>query len=356
MSITKIKNFNYFAVGDKSKMFSFDLQDLSGNVSKNMVLFGSVERNNNDMTPAEKYNKFSFKFVNDPNIIVHPLYDIKDVCIRTTLKKQSSDEHLDIFASSVRKNPIQFTQFDDVAYVLNDTDTKSFVSKITNLRQQRSESPEFITDDSYIFKLDEHSKNTYTYGSNVEYPDIQDNFEIHQTLTDLRYNTILEVPQSTEYQRYEDGDIYGEVMFAKNAFDNTYSMNMPNDYELSNVREYCGIDTCGNSIYLKYYDNITYTGNPTTTTNISSISPTSQSAINYPYQKIEMLGYINKFRQNSSHKSNMFSVQVNGLSLSSNVENKPIVDKLKITIKNTIKQIVKDTCPVNTELFNVYFS
>ena len=83
----------------------------------------------------------------------------------------------------------------------------------------------------------------------------------------------------------------GEIMQAKNTYDSSYSMNVLSTEGdarcLSSAREYCGIDVCGNKVFLKFYDNVDYEFElPSTSkknySDLESIA-TSEAVNGYPY-------------------------------------------------------------------------
>ena len=83
----------------------------------------------------------------------------------------------------------------------------------------------------------------------------------------------------------------GEIMQAKNTYDSLYSMNVLSTEGdarcLSSAREYCGIDVCGNKVFLKFYDNVNYEFELPSTSkkNYSDLEhiATSEVVNRYPY-------------------------------------------------------------------------
>ena len=54
--------------------------------------------------------------------------------------------------------------------------------------------------------------------------------------------------------RYVDGNVYCTMYSGKNQYGATYSTEMDGENSLSVQRRYGGIMSCGDKIYLKYYD------------------------------------------------------------------------------------------------------
>jgi hypothetical protein len=121
----------------------------------------------------------------------------------------------------------------------------------------------------------------------------------------------LEVPVDDEYIDVEEGDFETNVFQTKNAYDSSYSMNMETDTKIRDCREYCGIGNDGNRPYLKYYDNKDYEGMFNSESNqISTYSMTQITEKHYPFQKIESIISINRFKNDVNHKSNLYSIDI----------------------------------------------
>ena len=74
-------------------------------------------------------------------------------------------------------------------------------------------------------------------------------------------------------------------------------------------------------VFLKFYDNISYSFALSSSTKknyseLESIGASEAATKTYPYQKIETLDGINKFRANVKHKSNMFSINIKNTGIS----------------------------------------
>lgn len=310
-----IESINYFRSGDKSKTFSLDLRYEDGRPSEhNAVFIGSVEKRDDKMEKNESFNKFSNK-TPVAGVIIHPIYDIKDICVKSTTTGQMNSG-LGMYAPSINKNPIGFTQKNDTAYVLSRGDTSGQVFQKTNLRQKRRQSAGTVTDENYSVQLSETNKSVFNYGSNLK-SGLQESFMTENDMLGIEHSVVLEIPQSKDFADYESGDIYGDLVFTKSSYDSQYSTDMPLSTRIDNAREYCGIGECGGTIYLKYYDRNSYDAvSKYNDVEIDRFN-TGKTSTGYPYQKIEAFDFINRFNHQALHKSNLFSIQINGLDLSS---------------------------------------
>ena len=90
--------------------------------------------------------------MNDDGVIIHPMYDIKDLALRSTIGKATSNsngEFIDVYAPAMQHDPIGFCQCDSFAYgLMNETIRKPF-TKTTNLYQQRPDIKKPVTRYSY---------------------------------------------------------------------------------------------------------------------------------------------------------------------------------------------------------------
>src|SRR5574344_663837 len=141
MAVLKIKALNYISTGTTQKFINLDLED-----SRNMIYATDISKNQNVMDGYVDSNKSSLKTSN--NVIIHDLYDIKDICIKSSIKKiknfdeysGSSDDYLDIYAPVLEQNAIGFCQLNNYSYVLTLNDNKSPEFKGTTLLSQRESS------------------------------------------------------------------------------------------------------------------------------------------------------------------------------------------------------------------------
>jgi len=133
---------------------------------------------------------------------------------------------------------------------------------------------------------------------------------------------------------------------------------MPNLSTLEETRDYIGMSNCGDKIFLKFFDNIDYTlfierRTQGDVNQIQNASVAECKKDRYPFQKVETLDSINRFRSNIRHKSPLYSLKISNSGLNNiDEENR---QKIKNDIKNNIRQITRRLCPATTQLFDVYF-
>jgi hypothetical protein len=370
MAVFNITSFNYLASGKTEKLFNLDLE-LDGVKYPGMVFIADIDENNDVMNGIVNANRFSLKL--SDGTIIHALYDIKDTCIKSTIKKVrssdssydgNSDDYLDIYAPVLESDILGFCQLGDYAYCMTDKTKVGPTMQSTNLLDQRKLTPtDDINGTKYNFKLSEKTLNTYLYDQpSIEHSTISDYFIPKTNLKNLKYNYIIEVPQTNIVNNdYSAGDILGDIFICKNEFDYSYSMDMPDSDTLSVSRKYLGLGTCGDRIYLKFIDNVDYSTSEVDDNSAEIINKQmydSSKTRNYPFQKVESLDSINRFKSATAHKSNMYSLKIKNTGIESlnddsNPKLKALYNKIKMDMDNSIRDIAKKVCPVNTELFNI---
>lgn len=365
MSQFCVKDFNYISSGKKSKLINLDLETVDGQIVQNNVTFVcGIENNDNIMDYTQNYNKSSLYDYETENII-HNLYDIKDICLKSDTKKiitskssyetYKSENYIDIYGPQLDENPIEFIQMTDYTYCLTKQTKQGCYFKQTTLRDKIDENE--LIDSSYNWNIKNENLKTYIYNGN-NYDNIADNFESRINLNNIEYNYMFEIPLNNEFNDFDNGDVHADIFQTKNAYNGYYSMDMDSISSINNCREYCGIGKYCNNLYLKYYDNINYKG-------IFNNEEEQISAFNmkkipqkYSFQKIESIATINRFRNNIKHKSNIYSIEIRDTGVNSVINNDEIEDikKIKMDIKNNIREICKKITPANTQLFDIYFS
>lgn len=371
MSQYKVTDFNYITSGSKSKFINLDLSSIDNNENKkNMTFICGIEYNDTIMSYDKNHNKSSL-YDNTTNNIIHNLYDIKDICFKSNIKKTitsnsekdsfKSENYVDIYGPQINSDPLGFVQVNDYIYCLSKRTTEGCFFKKTTLSDSKNTD---VIDSLYSWQLNSDNLKTYTYywkdNSGKLTPEA---FKTGVILNNIKYNYMFEIPVNSEYQDFENGDIHSDIFQTKNVYDSYYSMNMiSNHYTIDNCRNYCGIGKFDNTIYLKYYDNVQYKGswvsNKTdpfdgtiTTYNTNENKMNSKDK----FQKIETITSVNRFRSSVKHKSNLFSIDISNTNIDIN-NNDSYVKKIKQDIKNNIREICKKITPVNTQLFDVYFN
>ena len=159
-------------------------------------------------------------------------------------------------------------------------------------------------------------------------------------LENIEYNMVFEIPGNI-YNDYSSGNIAANSYKGKNAFDSAYDMSHSDKNVLEHAREYKHIGNCGNQVYLTYSDNISYAD--------KSSSPTSSDGLyGTDFDKVEMLGNINRFANLNGHKSNLYSIVINtdlfnGIS---GTNRQSIIDNIKTEIQHNVQKIVEKLAPV----------
>lgn len=321
---------------------------------------------------------------------IGPMYEIKDVCIKLAQKKaktnqrlKMTDEDIDIYSPSLQESPIQFCQTYDNAVMLD----TSRNNDLYNLRVKFSD-----VDDTYATKLqaggidaityvpcnklsfdtviEEYDElgnkidektvtsacNDYgTYVEKVGYGGLQDIFDDYSHLNGIKYNLVYNLDQTDEPNDCRNGNVAADDIFVgKNLYNATYSIENDESNNLSDCREYCGIGFSNGYVYLKYYDGVRYSCSKTQKDDHgkNQCSMVQKDDSTRRYQKVEFLQKVRNSKR-TEHKSNVFSVNVKNTHI--NDLEQSIQNIIKKDITNAITKITENVCPVNTQLFQVYF-
>jgi len=192
-------------------------------------------------------------------------------------------------------------------------------------------------------------------------------FEPKTDLIGIHKNYILDIPDSEIQSEYDTGNVHAHILQAKTLLDVTYSMDLSSPTTINNTREYCGIATCGNKIYLKFRDDVNYreSEKKKNDNDITEVAVERGQGSQYTYQKVEFLTK-NKFTNKQNHKSNLFSINIDDLTemnenrgddVQTQGDDKfsEVVSQLRNEIQSAVKEIVSNVTPANTQLFKVFF-
>ncbi len=328
--------------------------------------------------------------------VLQNMYDMVDVSI----KKQGIhdqvnnylhylDYHHDIYAPQLSTGILGFCQTqqndqykNDVLMVTPSIKAKNY-SLMTDLKDRR------ISDDVeciYGIALENLKNTSYTYNVGIDSLSVGriGHFIPKRNFSNMNYSYVIDVPvdstnvEDSRAKSARDYDL-GEIMFyrmhtCKNAFNSLYTMEMSEFNEIDNCRTYQQVNTFAGQPYLKYYDDITYKGisekeNSDGLIDINlqeynSVTDSTSDRSTKPFQKIELLCPTD-YTNNAKHKANIFTVNI----LSTGIEEvedeisekdgteqlKMKISQLKTDIHSAIKEIARNICPANTQLFNVYF-
>lgn len=341
--------------------------------------------------------------LNTSKEIIYPMYEIKDVCIKSCQKKsktnpnlKTTDDDLDIYAPSMSESPIQFCQTYNNAIMLDTfkaTDAYNLRIKLsdddeiynTELKNNSIDTLMYIPSDKLSIQLsidvlDEDGIkigeetiisqcNSYKDYLDFKGPEgLSDIFDDYSHLNGIKYNFIYNLEQMSQGNKMRNGNVPAtDILIGKNLYNSVYSIESDHDNNLSNCREYCGIGFTDGKPYLKYYDGINYSTVTSGKDDHGKINRSmDQDELNsYGYQKIEFFEPMYTNTRNF-HKSNVFSVKIkktdlNDLSDKDSQENTStnkytgIENSIKKDITNAVTEICKNICPANTQLFKVYF-
>lgn len=171
--------------------------------------------------------------------------------------------------------------------------------------------------------------------------------------------------------------IIGTTMYTgKNQYDSTYAMRMPNQTSLVSARQYIGAGAVGGEKpFLKYFDSVDYrkrdqrpeepknfplpalSSDATQTMEMVEIPRKDDNErILLPYQSVEIFDSNNRGINSAKHKSNLYSVSLNGVGIDAScLKAGKDLTRIETDIKNTIRKIAESLEPAHTQLFNVYF-
>lgn len=335
---------------------------------KNFVLLCNVEENDDVMENTLPYNLTSMKR-NGSSTLIHNLYDIDDVCIKSTIKKSNandinsenpSDDFVDIYAPSTHEDISYVCKNGTFTYCLTKRKSETPAYKVTNLDIKREQDQwQSVTDTNYNWRIREQELNTYIYAPLSDDLDLSSHFDPKFNLTNIKYNYVFELPQSSAtFNNYEYGDVYGDIFNCKNVYNWQYSMDMSSQTYLNATRDYVGMGVCGNKLFMSFYDDLTYSSNDTSDEFNKSMTEGKLNEPLFSYQKLETIDSINRFRNNTIHKSNVYSIDIvnTGLEVLNDEENpvfKKLYDKILLDINNNVRSLAEKVAPANTELFDV---
>ena len=352
------------------------------------TFFGDVGEEET-MSQAYATNKAAFYDLSN-NFIIHPLYSINKSKLRSTATKQGlKRENVDLYLPHVSSDLIGICQNGNYAYGLSRETQKQPMSLSVVFNGNTA------VDSSYHYVLSNDNLQTYLYPTisdlnNLEeissydlyvkqVPELSDArissiFSVARSLDGIGYNYLLEIPESTIDNKYDEGFIQCDMAVTKNCHNYLYNMHVSsNNYDLDNCREYCNIGFCGDLVYLTYRDNVQYKNYNKTITYYDNLDTEynqlstdivehtlhrDQPENSYSYQHVEVVHSFNRFDGSSSnvgHKSSLFSLTLHDTGLNTSTIPETVKEKLRQNISNNIRKIAEKICPANTQLFNVYF-
>ena len=310
--------------------------------------------------------------------IYFPLNDILDLCIKSMFKRPIINYNipgnllLENYAMTYSKNidqyfvfeenPIDICQHNNDAFAISQPMLKQPYRMQSNLQSQIRNN---VLDDMHSFQLQQDDIETILYDANST------TFIPKKYVKGIGYNYIVDVEQNINSNQqfdnptiYDNGDIFGFFVPGKNMYNALYSMDMKSANEIHNCREYAGIQSLGNKIILKYYDNVDYkfksNAQEKQQLDAEMLSSSSSFTKQYPYQKVETFDPIS-FKNATRHKSNLFSIKISKSGLDDSVlknctdDEKKLAENIKCDITNAIRALAKSIAPANTQFFKTYF-
>jgi hypothetical protein len=131
----------------------------------------------------------------------------------------------------------------------------------------------------------------------------------------------------------------------KNLYDNDWGIKLDPQSKLINTfRQYYGIGTSNNTLWLKYK----------VYSDWASVARGGGTASMHDYEQIERIKGLYKLKNEEGHKSNVFNIKVKNSGLGG-IFDSGGEEKLKNSIKSTIKRFMEKVAPVNTQIWQVQF-
>lgn len=194
----------------------------------------------------------------------------------------------------------------------------------------------------------------------------------------IDHNYLAEIPIDNldtpeKRNQYFLGNVYADMIMAKNVYDDIYDVNTKKISEFNRVREYTGIQQTGAQVFVTFFDDAKYYGGNVPSMNYISAELSNvggplnviESKNGYfndkrrDYMKVEQIAAINRFISLTNHKANVYSAKIanldNILNSIPNIEKEGenSKNKIKMSIRNSIRGIVDKFAPAHTQYFDV---
>lgn len=364
MAKYNIVGLNQMNVGSKRAFFNIDIKPVSSDIEKQQKIFFS------EFGPLNTQFKNDFISISGYNNVQYtPMYDIEDASIKQNddigyknSNINAENTFVNIYAPDMDGSPMGLVHIQNGQYGYTYTVTQPSMKEPYIIDSKLDNS--YLDSNAQMYKIENENTNTFLYQNPNDKPlstdmDILSAFEPERNIRGIKRNYILRFPESQINSEYDTGNTHAEILATKNNLNSEYEMEFEDRDKTINNRKYCGIGQSGNRIYLKYYDSADYTIFDT----LNGETAQESDETKFPYQKIEFLD-INTFTNRCKHKSNLFSIKIpdiNELNESYVSKNEQTDDTINISKKikddlyYAILDIVNNICPVNTQLFNVYF-
>jgi hypothetical protein len=245
----------------------------------------------------------------------------------------------------------------------------------------------YVYPSSAIIILDNNPTADTTSGQNAFVP--------LYNLSAIQFNFFEELPLAFKYYDYEPllttssyYYLYADSINAKNQYSYDYStrsiVTSTTDTThvsatLNNARTYYNIGSTGDLLYTIYRNNLYYSTSAAVDlagTGITfGMQPTSSfastgtivdiplsnstlltSSIINKYDNVEVINSINRIKNLTGHKSNLFSINITNANINSAPLSADEITNIKNELSNIIENIVKNVIPANTQLFKIYWN
>ena len=332
-----------------------------------------------------------------------PLNDLLDVCVRSMFKKTQKNFNIpeNIMLNEQMHNnnvdqylcfddyPIDFCQFKNDAFAITTPTERMPYILNSSLEKQLEQNIFSDSVDGHTFQLSDYEIHTALYKPLSDLVKLDENgnpignclsslnsaidaFTPAKKVYGVQYNYIVDIDQNGDASQsfdnptiYRNGDVYGHFIFGKNMYNSMYTMDMPDVSSLQNCRSYIGIQEAGDSLVLKYTNNVDYRiidkGNGIYRAEIDDKDGSTGSDSISSYQKIEYFRPVKWPSTTTKHKSNLFSIKIKNTGLddeswmNANEQQRHLIENIRHDIKNSMKVLVESIVPANTQLFDTYF-
>ena len=252
---------------------------------------------------AGKYNKRNVTFdielaqanedINQLSVF-SPMYDMVDIHVKSANPNRkdnflkfddSKDQSEDVYNPQLTSDPVEFARVGSRTYMLtHPTYIESEVLKTKYESEDTdyySPSVEQFPHRTFLYpELSELSVGNRQASSLQEYfsqfsgdsavlqAKIDDYFGRTMELSGICYNHVLGLFHTNTQRKadvqnltdFENGNVYADIYALKNTLDSTYTTKMSSSNEVDGCREYTGMNQSRGNLYLKFQDDVRYTG------------------------------------------------------------------------------------------------
>lgn len=343
--IINSNSLKFFKTSEKTKIFNINGKIYIGNTTQD--------------TTFSSENCCSIKNAN--NEMIHNLYNSKNVYYKSPLfKKNATDrtgdtyDYTDIFSHKVENEIEHATQVNNVIYMLENLQKNSSFSLDDDVYTYLAHDNGLVEPEKTEIQTILYNRDKLLDKDNITFDNIDE--LTSKVVKNVEYNTVYELPGNIQND-YNSGNIAANFFKTKNEYNSEYSMTnnkQNNSNFLINARNYVNIDSCGELVFLKYYDCVTYNYSREDG-DIQYVSKYDRAANIYDFNipHVEVINGINRYSNSIGHKSNMYSIVVK-IPLLSKINDANIVENIKTEVVSIVRTIVEKLAPAHTQLFNVY--